>query len=169
MTSEDIAHLRSMLVSSMKAALDHGQQFDAEGRIALAAKFGGRAGGLETAIELLDMVSKTQDGKAQDPRQEPVRKTAAPEVDVTPRHRLLLARHLLTESIVDLALHPRLLSASAQISHTLAELPRIRPTFRPIGSTRQPEAYPSGSLDLKELGAALPALLSDLQAQQYVD
>jgi len=57
MNPDDISHLRRLLVQSMEASLAHGRQFEAEGRIALAAKFGGRAGGLESAIELLDMVA----------------------------------------------------------------------------------------------------------------
>ena len=62
MNPEDIAHLRELLRSSMRAALATASQFDSEGRIALAAKYGGRAGGLEHAIALLDLVEATATG-----------------------------------------------------------------------------------------------------------
>ena len=56
-SAADIRHLRKLLLSSMRAALATATEFDAGGRIALAAKFGGRAGGIEQAIELLDLVA----------------------------------------------------------------------------------------------------------------
>jgi len=57
MNAEDIAHLRKILTIHMNTALEGAQQFDEEGKIALAAKYGGRAGGLQLAIDLLEMVA----------------------------------------------------------------------------------------------------------------
>lgn len=59
LSAADIRHFRDLLHSSFHSALMTATHFDNEGNTLLASKYGGRAGGLEHAIELLDMVCNT--------------------------------------------------------------------------------------------------------------
>ena len=84
MNPEDIAHLRKLLTIHMNTALEGGQQFDEEGKIALASKYGGRAGGLQLAIDLLEMVAATPVkpplSRASDPSKSPATTCAESQI-----------------------------------------------------------------------------------------